>query len=92
MRILSDGSVAYGNKKNVVTAVRNGFPVRVTSLKTSYTFPADNLEVSDEEVAAQALWHISQQSSSDYSRMIFQVLCNNGPHRTVLVYRLQDSS
>jgi hypothetical protein len=73
-RFLPDGTVASGSVKDVVTAVRNGYPIQVTSLKSGYTFPADSLEIHDDHVAAQSLWHLSQQFSSGKKRVIFQVI------------------
>ena len=94
-RILPDGTVASGSVMNVVSAVRNGYPIRVTSLKTGYTFPADNLEVHDDHVAAQSLWHLSQESTDDYKRFVFQVLYNCAyirSHDTFLRFRLSVSN
>lgn len=72
LRVLPDGTIAHGSKRAAISAVRNGYPIRLTSMKTGYTFPADNLEVAGNEVAVQSLWHLSQKYSVDKQRLIFQ--------------------
>ena len=72
-RVNNQGSVLHGSVADVIGAVKNGQDIRITSSSSSYTFLADNLafDGSETEVAAQALWHVSQKLDVDH--YVFQV-------------------
>lgn len=67
-RVNQRGTVLKGSVSDVVTAVKHGHNVRITTSSKSYTFPADNLafDTTETEVAAQSLWHVSQEVASNH--------------------------
>ena len=57
------GGVTAGNKSNVINAIQQGHGVRINTLESRYSFPADVLEynAANDLAAATALWHVSQE-------------------------------
>lgn len=63
-----DGTVVSGNVLTLANAVRSGFDIRAVDRRIGYAFGIDNLDISinNGTVAAQSLWHVSQQQSGNH--------------------------
>ncbi len=62
----ANGDVTSGSKSALAQAVRDGASVRIVQKNGLYAFPADNLAINKNEVAAQTLYSITHQAINQY--------------------------
>jgi len=65
----ANGGAISGSKMRVIEAIKRGASVRLVHQNGNYAFPAQNLAINNNEVAAQNVNHISMKTSNNNKEM-----------------------